>query len=83
MTTFKLFAASLFVASAMPAFASDGIVSTPNHAQEFFAKGSQAAPAVRLIEGRNSSTFVTKAQAAIAQGFAPVDTEAAANRGSR
>jgi hypothetical protein len=80
MTTFKLLAASLLVAAAMPAFASDGIVSAPNNAQEFFAQGRQAAPAVRLIEGRNNSTFVTRAQAAIAQGFAPVDTEAAANQ---
>ncbi len=72
MTSLKILAAAMLVAVSAPAFASDGSESVPSRTYEFLQQ--TRGDAVRVIEGRNSAPVVDKVQAAIAQGFAPVDT---------
>jgi hypothetical protein len=81
MSIRTILAAIVIVGSAaVPALAADTSVSSntiPTQQLEFFTTGQGQ----RLVEGRNSNRAVievtNKAQAAISQGFAPIDTEVA------
>jgi hypothetical protein len=80
MSIRTILAAALVASSiAAPAVASDGPGSNtiPTGQVEFFQSGQTQ----RLVEGRNSdrvTVATNKARAAVAQGFAPVDTDTAA-----
>jgi hypothetical protein len=81
MSIRTILAAALVAGSfAAPAFASDSSSNTiPTGQLEFFTSGQSQGQRQRLVEGRNSDRVVVitnKAEAAISQGFAPVDTSA-------